>query len=223
MFELLAALSLAAWLYLVFAHGRFWLGDQRLDGRAPAPARWPDVVAVVPARDEADLVPRTVRALLDQEYAGRLRIVLVDDESADGTGDAARDTAKGHPNGARLEVVRTAERPSGWVGKMWAVESGVRAAERSAEGAPEWWWLSDADVLQAPDSLARLVAKGEAEKLDLQLLRREADGAEDAEAAHPADRRDHVAAVAEREDRQVDPEHLTHARLHDVATSLAQR
>jgi hopene-associated glycosyltransferase HpnB len=170
MFELLAALSLAAWLYLVFAHGRFWLGDQRLDGRAPAPARWPDVVAVVPARDEADLVPRTVRALLDQEYAGRLRIVLVDDESADGTGDAARDTAKGHPNGARLEVVRTAERPSGWVGKMWAVESGVRAAERSAEGAPEWWWLSDADVLQAPDSLARLVAKGEAEKLDLVSL-----------------------------------------------------
>lgn len=166
MFELAAALSLAAWLYLVFAHGRFWLGDQHLDGRAPAPARWPDVVAVVPARDEADLVPRTVGALLDQEYAGRLRIVLVDDESADGTSDAARDTAKGHPNGARLEVVRTAERPSGWVGKMWAVESGVRAAGQ----APEWWWLTDADVLHAPDSLARLVAKGEAEKLDLVSL-----------------------------------------------------
>jgi hopene-associated glycosyltransferase HpnB len=169
MFELAAALSLAAWLYLVFAHGGFWLGDQRLDGRAPAPPRWPDVVAVVPARDEADLVPRTVRALLDQEYAGRLRVVLVDDESTDGTADAARDTAKGHPNGARLEVVRTAERPSGWVGKMWAVESGLRAAER-AGGAPEWWWLSDADVEHAPDSLSRLVAKGVAEKLDLVSL-----------------------------------------------------
>jgi hopene-associated glycosyltransferase HpnB len=169
MFELTASLSLAAWLYLVFAHGRFWLGDQRLDGRAPAPAAWPDVVAVVPARDEADLIPRTVRALLEQEYAGRLRIVLVDDESADGTSDAARDTAEGHPNGDRLEVVRTAERPGGWVGKMWAVESGLRAAER-AGGAPEWWWLSDADVEHAPDSLARLVAKGEAEKLDLVSL-----------------------------------------------------
>ncbi|HKC50028.1 MAG TPA: glycosyltransferase [Myxococcota bacterium] len=169
MFELAAALSLAAWLYLVFAHGRFWLADQRLDGREPAPALWPDVVAVVPARDEADLVPRTVRALLDQEYAGRLRIVLVDDESADGTADAARDTAKGHPRGARLEVVRAAERPAGWVGKMWAVESGLRAAER-AGAAPAWWWLSDADVLHAPDSLARLVAKGCAEKLDLVSL-----------------------------------------------------
>src|SRR5882672_2370514 len=169
MFELATALSLGAWLYLVFAHGRFWLADQRLDGRAPAPALWPDVVAVVPARDEADLVPRTVRALLDQEYAGRLRIVLVDDESADGTADAARDSAKGHPNGARLELVRAAERPSGWVGKMWAVESGLRAAER-AGAAPAWWWLSDADVQHAPDSLAQLVAKGEAEKLDLVSL-----------------------------------------------------
>jgi hopene-associated glycosyltransferase HpnB len=165
MFELAASLSLAAWLYLVFAHGRFWLGDQRLDGHAPAPARWPDVVAVVPARDEADLVPRTVRALLDQEYAGRLRVVLVDDESTDGTSETARDTARSHPNGARLEVVRTAERPSGWVGKMWAVESGVRAG-----GSPDWWWLTDADVEHAPDSLARLVAKGEAEKLDLVSL-----------------------------------------------------
>ncbi len=162
-----AALAFAAWLYLVLAHGRFWLGDQRLDGRAPAPARWPDVVAVVPARDEADLVPRTLAALLGQEYAGRFRVVLVDDESGDGTAKAARDTAAAHPRGERLSVVATAPRPSGWVGKMWAVETGVRAA--SAE-PPDWWWLTDADVEQAPDTLARLVAKGEAERLDLVSL-----------------------------------------------------
>ncbi len=163
-----AALSLAAWLYLVFAHGRFWLADQRLDGTAPAPARWPDVVAVVPARDEADLVPRTVRALLDQVYGGRLRVLLVDDESDDGTADAARAVAKDHPNGARLEVTRTPPRPGGWVGKMWAVQTGVTAG--SMGGTPEWWWLTDADVQHAPDTLARLVAKGEAERLDLVSL-----------------------------------------------------
>ncbi|MFI5314148.1 MAG: glycosyltransferase [Myxococcota bacterium] len=169
MLTLLAGLSLAAWFTLVFAHGRFWLADQRVDARAPGPSHWPDVAAVVPARDEADLLPRTLRSLLAQEYAGRLRIVLVDDESEDGTSDVARDAAKGHPNGARLEVVRTAERPSGWVGKMWALESGLRAAERSG-GAPAWWWLTDADVEHAPDSLARLVAKGEAGGLDLVSL-----------------------------------------------------
>jgi len=159
-----AALSFAAWLYLVLAHGRFWLADQRLDARAPAPARWPDVVAVVPARDEAVLVPRTVAALLGQAYLGRLRVVLVDDESSDGTAKVARDTAAGHPRGERLEVVATSARPGGWVGKMWAVETGVRAGSAHA---PEWWWLSDADVEAAPDTLARLVAKGEAEGLDL--------------------------------------------------------
>ena len=139
-----AALAFAAWLYLVLAHGRFWLGDQRLDGRAPAPARWPDVVAVVPARDEADLVPRTLAALLGQEYAGRFRVVLVDDESGDGTAKAARDTAAAHPRGERLSVVATAPRPSGWVGKMWAVETGVRAASaeppRLVAGSPTRTW-----------------------------------------------------------------------------------
>jgi len=162
-----AALAFAAWLYLVLAHGRFWLADQRLDARAPAPARWPDVVAVVPARDEAALVPRTVGALLGQEYAGRLCVVLVDDESGDGTAKVARDTAARHPRGERLQVVATSARPPGWVGKMWAVESGVRAG---SVHAPDWWWLSDADVQPAPDTLARLVAMGEARGLDLVSL-----------------------------------------------------
>ena len=164
----LALVSFAAWLALVFARGRYWTGEVRLEGRAPAPASWPRVVAVVPARDEAELIARTLRTLLAQEYAGELRIVLVDDESSDGTAAAARDVAAAHPNGARLSVVRTAPRPEGWVGKMWAVESGIRAARRTA-GA-DWWWLTDADVAHATDTLARLVAKGESDRLDLVSL-----------------------------------------------------
>ena len=81
----LAGFSLAAWLYLVFANGRFWLCDQRLDGRHAAPERWPSVVAVVPARNEADVIARSVRSLFDQDYPGPFRIVLVDDESEDDT------------------------------------------------------------------------------------------------------------------------------------------
>ena len=94
--------------------------------------------------------------------------MLVDDESSDGTGDAARAVARDHPDGARLEVVRTPPRPPGWVGKMWAVESGVRAA--SAPAAPEYWLLTDADVEHGPDNLRRLVAKAESERLDLVSL-----------------------------------------------------
>ncbi len=174
---LLCVLSLAAWCVLVFAHGRFWLADQRLDGRAPAPPAWPDVVAVVPARDEAALLPQTLRSLLDQDYPGALRIVLADDESSDGTAAVAEQLARVHPAGGSLRIVSTPPRPPGWVGKMWAVETGVRAASGS-DPAPEFWWFTDADVAHGPDSLRRLVAKAEAERLDLVslMVRLHADG-----------------------------------------------
>jgi hopene-associated glycosyltransferase HpnB len=157
------ALSFSAWLYLAFAHGRFWLCDQRLDGRAPPPARWPAVVAVVPARDEAALVPETLSSLLDQDYPGDFRVLLVDDESSDGTGAVAERTARGHPQGARLRVLRTPPRPPGWVGKMWAVETGTRAGA----GEHAFWLLTDADVAHGPDDLRRLVSAAEAGRLDL--------------------------------------------------------
>jgi cellulose synthase/poly-beta-1,6-N-acetylglucosamine synthase-like glycosyltransferase len=89
----LGAGSLAVWIYLVFFNGRFWRGDQRLCAQAPANdalAKWPAVVAVVPARNEADVVERTLNSLLVQDYPGELQVVLVDDRSDDGTGDAAR-------------------------------------------------------------------------------------------------------------------------------------
>jgi hopene-associated glycosyltransferase HpnB len=161
-----AALSLAAWLYLVFAHGRFWLCDQRLDGRAPPPARWPEVVAVVPARDEAALLPETLGSLLDQDYPGAFHVVLVDDESSDATAEVAAELAHAHAAGARLHVAKTPARPPGWVGKMWAVETGVREAV-GAGLEPEHWLFTDADVAHGPDDLRRLVAKAEAESLDL--------------------------------------------------------
>jgi hopene-associated glycosyltransferase HpnB len=165
----IAALSLAAWVYLVFAHGRFWLCDQRMEGREPAPAHWPAIVAVVPARDEADVLPEALRSLLAQDYPGELRVVLVDDESSDGTGEVARGVARAHANGHRLAVVATPPRPPGWVGKMWAVASGVRAAEEAGP-APEAWLFTDADVVPGRDSLRRLAARAQAEGLDLVSL-----------------------------------------------------
>ena len=165
----IGALSLVAWLYLTFGHGRFWQADQRLDDRDPPPDRWPSVVAVVPARNEADVVARTVASLLDQDYAGPFRVVLADDESEDGTAAVARATADAHPTGGRLLVEPTASRPAGWVGKMWALHTGVRRAEREAPHA-EYWWLTDADVEHDAGTLRRLVARAEARGLDLTSL-----------------------------------------------------
>jgi len=164
----IGVLSLAAWIYLVFAHGRFWLASERL-GSLAMPATPLPVVAVVPARNEADVIERTLRSLLEQDYEGPFRVILVDDESDDGTSEVARSLASGHPRGGRFVVERTQARPPGWVGKMWAVYTGVELAREVLPEA-EYLWLTDADVLHTPETLGRLVAKAESGPFDLVSL-----------------------------------------------------
>lgn len=165
----LAALSLAIWGYLLAFHGRFWHADQRLAPLGPAPAAWPAVIAVVPARNEADVIRRSMTSLLDQDYPGPFQVVLVDDSSDDGTGDAARRLATEHPRGTRLCVVDGTPLPEGWVGKMWAVHNGIRRADESDPKAP-YLWLTDADIAHGPGVLRALVTKAEAARLDLVSL-----------------------------------------------------
>ncbi|WNJ98785.1 glycosyltransferase [Thalassospiraceae bacterium LMO-JJ14] len=149
----LAALSLSIWVYLSLFHGRFWHSDQLLNINSVNIEKAPDVVCVIPARDEADSIGRTVRALLDQDYAGNFRIVVVDDNSTDGTADAARAALKAGES-KRLNIIDGEPLAEGWVGKMWAVHQGIAAA-----GDATYILLTDADIEHAPDSLSRLVGK----------------------------------------------------------------
>ncbi len=155
---MLALLALAVWLYLFFAHGRFWSSTPEL---LPAsPAETPDVDVVVPARDEAETIGRVIESLLAQQYAGRLRVLLVDDGSSDDTVALAR-AAVAEP--ARpctfcgltpsLTVVTGAPKPPGWSGKLWAVSQGVAISQ-----APVLL-LADADIVHDPRHLATLVAR----------------------------------------------------------------
>lgn len=162
----LTAISFLAWLYLCFCHGRFWLGSERLVDDGADPAEWPDVVVVVPARDEADVVQRSIGSLLRQEYPGSLRVILVDDESRDSTVEKARSVAD--PQG-RLTVCSTPPRPRGWVGKMWAVHTGVEEARRVRSNAT-YVLLTDADVEHSPRNLVRLVRHAESRGLALTSL-----------------------------------------------------
>ncbi|KPF88246.1 glycosyltransferase [Novosphingobium sp. AAP93] len=158
----LGTLSLAIWLVMLLGRDMFWLARERdTRGMPPQPQAWPEVVAVVPARDEADVIARSVGSLLTQDYPGRFRVILVDDQSSDGTADIAR--ALGSD---RLEVLSGAPLSRGWTGKLWAVSQGVaRAGE-----APRYLWLTDADIEHAPDTLRMLVTRGEAGKLSLVSL-----------------------------------------------------
>ena len=145
---------MAIWLYLLLARRGFWLLRER-DTRAGADAcrtgrrwsRW------CPARNEADVIQHSHRAAcLAQDYPGDFRIVLVDDQSDDGTGDLARAL-----NDPRLTVLTGAPRPPGWTGKLWAMQPGRGARP----AAPEFLWFTDADIAHAPDNLRNLVARAE--------------------------------------------------------------
>jgi hopene-associated glycosyltransferase HpnB len=154
--------SLAAWLWLLLGHGFFWRTDVRLPPREE-PAEWPSVAVVVPARDEAEVLPRSLPSLLAQDYPGRAEIFLVDDGSTDGTGELARALAARH-GGLPLTVASPGEPESGWTGKLWALRHGI-ALTRATE--PEYLLLTDADIAHAPDSLRALVAAACTHGLDL--------------------------------------------------------
>ncbi|MEV5846304.1 glycosyltransferase [Streptomyces sp. NPDC051985] len=148
-----AAVSLAAWLWLLLCQGFFWRTDVRLPPRRD-PGEWPDVCVVVPARDEATVLPLSLPSLLAQDYPGHAEVFLVDDGSTDGTGELARELAARH-GGLPLTVDSPGEPPAGWTGKLWAVRHGIALA-RARE--PEFLLLTDADIAHEPDSLRLLVA-----------------------------------------------------------------
>jgi hopene-associated glycosyltransferase HpnB len=146
-------LPLAIWLYLLLARRGFWLLRERDTNPVAEPANWPSVVAVVPARNEADVIQRSISSLLAQDYPGDFRVVLVDDQSDDGTGDLARAL-----NNERLTVLTGEARPPGWTGKLWAMRQG---ADHAASSAPEFIWFTDADIAHTADNLRHLVARAE--------------------------------------------------------------
>jgi len=162
----LAALALAAWIYLVFARGAFWLGRERDDAAISLPAVLPPVIVVVPARNEAESIAQSITSLLAQDYPA-LSVVLVDDDSSDGTADLARRAAKMLGRAERLSVVSSRTLPAGWTGKLWAVKQGIAAAE---QGAPKYLLMTDADIVHAPDTASWLVSHAEARGLVLTSL-----------------------------------------------------
>ena len=152
---LVAACVLAtlAWVYLLVAHGGYWRTDCRLpagSGRAePGPGDWPSVVAVIPARDEAAILPETLPSLLGQEYPGELSVVLVDDDSSDGT--AAIAESLGQFPGVALKVIRGEPLAAGWAGKVWAMAQGAAAA-----GECDYLLFTDADIAFGPGAVGAL-------------------------------------------------------------------
>ncbi|CAM2196462.1 Hopene-associated glycosyltransferase HpnB [Paraburkholderia kururiensis] len=166
----LSCISLLIWCVLLFARGGFW----RERPAAPLPVAepaggWPAVVAVVPARNEADVIAKAVTSLLTQDYAGAFHVIVVDDHSTDGTADAARAAALQLQCPDRLTVIGAKPLPSGWSGKVWAQSQGIEAV-RTLGLPADYLLLTDADIGHPPEALTQLVMRATVEKRDLVSL-----------------------------------------------------
>jgi|SRR5271166_6528083 len=150
----------AAWICLLFARGGFWRSTTTDRTAVPerADACWPAVVVIVPARNEAENIARNLRALIRQNYPGRLSVLVVDDQSTDGTAGAAKEMAGSETRSARsIAVIPGRPVPSGWTGKLWAMRQGLMAVEEGDQ-PPDFILFTDADIELGPDALRRLVS-----------------------------------------------------------------
>ena len=164
------ALVLIIWIYLWGARGGFW---QIKCVFAPAENdhrnnfQWPGITVVIPARNEAQLLPITLPTMLDQDYPGSFHLVVVDDNSCDGTARVAFEIAQSLDRIERLTVVNTPPLPEGWTGKLWALETGIKI-----DSTPESEFLlfTDADIAYSKNSVRGLVVKTLEEEADLVSL-----------------------------------------------------
>jgi hopene-associated glycosyltransferase HpnB len=179
--NVLGIIALAIWLHLFFGRGWFWrIGKLNADrAMTETLSKWPSVVAVVPARNEAETIEQVVTSLMKQDYTGEFSIVVVDDHSDDSTASIARQVADENGAPDRLKVVSASALLDGWTGKLWALNEGLSNStvlHSAATGAnvaaevPAYYWFTDADVTHAPDTLQRLLVRAEQEKLDLASL-----------------------------------------------------
>ncbi len=163
-FDLIAgAVCFIIWLYLLLAHGRFWM-VWRLEAATKPLAQAGLIAVVVPARNEGDVIASSVSSLLQQSCARSLHIFLVDDNSTDGTAATAREAARNNGRMDALTVIAGQPLPAGWSGKLWAVQQGI---EQALQLQPDFILLTDADIQHSPENIATLVAVAEHGGYDL--------------------------------------------------------
>lgn len=152
---ILALLSLAIWVGLIFFHHGFWRCDQLLPAGTQLGEDAPDVVAIVPARNEAETIQACARSILSQDYPGSIHLIIVNDNSEDETAQLAKAVIDASPRSG--EVIQGQALKEGWSGKLWALSQGVAKAD---DAAP-YLWFSDADIEHGPQVLSGLITHAE--------------------------------------------------------------
>lgn len=169
MMLILTGLSLIIWLYLTVFHHGFWRRREFLPERVTSDRKRPSIISLTPARNEAALIETSMSSVLSQSYEGDFQSILIDDSSHDDTANIASSTAENLQRANQLEVIQAPDLPKGWSGKLWALQTGLDHVKTS-KIAPDYYWLSDADISHDSKTLARLVQHAEAKGIALTSL-----------------------------------------------------
>ncbi|MCF6155166.1 MAG: glycosyltransferase [Candidatus Brocadia sp.] len=144
--------SAIIWLVLLFMPVRWRMSErwEATDSFHTTITQWPSLSVIVPARNESASLPLTLPSWLGQGYP-KSEIILIDDESSDGTAECAKGISS--KAGCSVKVISGTPPPTGWSGKLWALEQGVRAS------TGEWLLFTDADIFHSPGLWCGLMAK----------------------------------------------------------------
>jgi chlorobactene glucosyltransferase len=158
-----AWLVIMAWLILRAARQRGLL-PRLVRAAPPVPDGAPLITVIVPAREEAANIGSCLQALAAQDYpTSRLRVLVIDDHSADATAAIVRGFAARH---RQISLIQAPPLPPHWIGKSHACWIGVRNVEPECE----WLCFIDADVKIAPGALSSALQAAFANRLDLLSL-----------------------------------------------------
>lgn len=155
----LSLIALVSWLTVLLLPWQPHRTRERLDADSDADPDLRDVAVLVPARNEAAVIERTLAALAVQ---GRdLEVFVIDDQSEDGTAVVAAQFAAAHGEAMTLRSIAGGALPEGWAGKLWALEQGLARVERP------YTLLLDADIELAPRMLPTLLRAARASDASL--------------------------------------------------------
>ncbi|MCL2474108.1 MAG: glycosyltransferase [Alphaproteobacteria bacterium] len=156
---ILGILSLCAWIYLFRFHNSFWL--LLFPEKVSVPTYTPSVDIIVPMRNEAAMLHKTLPALLKQNYSGDWNIILVDDNSTDQSSGVAESIKKNLDKSNKITILKAPPLKAEWLGKVAAMDFGVQ------NSSSELILFTDADIYHTENSLTDLVAGAEDRKIDL--------------------------------------------------------
>ncbi len=159
-------MSVIVWFAIIFYRGRFWRSDQYLSNVTSPLPELPKIVAIIPARNEQLNISQSVLSLLRQDYKGALYLIIVDDNSEDGTLKILGSISEGLDN---IFVIEGKKTPIDWTGKTWAMAQGVELAKKQFPDA-KYYLFTDSDILHHRGNVTELVSKAMNENLALVSL-----------------------------------------------------